>query len=219
MTFKAVIFDMGGVAVRLARHQKFVALIAQAYQQPFLRQKMFDFYEGKVSFEEVVSVTNNVFDKAGSIQDFENADFKEQVGTTDTLILNAVRCLQAQGYKVGLLTNNGYWSRQRERSMIIDEADQFDAVVESCRVGFRKPQPQIYKIMLDKLNVFPSESIMVDDSPLVLEAAHALGMGTVLVENQDTQKAIADIYRLLNGEKFNALDEISNTEWKKRVFA
>ena len=43
---------------------------------------MFDFYEGKVSFQEVIAVTNDVFKKASKINDFENASFKEMVGTT-----------------------------------------------------------------------------------------------------------------------------------------
>ncbi|CAD5220018.1 unnamed protein product [Bursaphelenchus okinawaensis] len=180
---------------------------------------MFDFYEGKLSFEEVVAVTGNVFGSTSNIEDFENSDFAKYVGQTDMLVMNAVTELQLHGMKVGLLTNNGYWSKAKKRSMIFPEANQFDVVVESCRVGYRKPQPEIYRKMLNKLNVLPTESIMVDDSPLVLEGAQLLGMSPVLVENQDTQKALDDVYKLLNGQKINDIDDIAHEGWRKSAFA
>lgn len=73
--------------------------------------------------------------------------------------------------------------------------------------------------MLSKLDVLPEQSIMVDDSPLILETARNLGMATVLVENQDTPKAVADVYKILNGEVVVPFEDIAGPNWKKRAFA
>ena len=57
--------------------------------------------------------------------------------------------LKTEGYLIGLLTNNVFRTAEKKRSVIIENAmKKFDAVVESCREGVRKPNPQIYLVSL-----------------------------------------------------------------------
>ena len=56
----------------------------------------------------------------------------------------------------------------------------FDAVVFSCNVGVRKPNPNIYKIMLKKLNVQPQEAVLIDDREENIVGAKKVGINAIL---------------------------------------
>jgi putative hydrolase of the HAD superfamily len=72
----------------------------------------------------------------------------------------------------------------------------YSPIVLSDEVGFRKPEPEIYKIMLNKLNVIAAECIFVDDIPKNLEPAANLGMNTILAKS-NPKRTIADIEQVL----------------------
>ena len=72
----------------------------------------------------------------------------------------------------------------------------FDPVILSCEVGYAKPDPEIYRIAMDRLpGIQPDEVIFLDDRVMCLPPAQALGMRTVLVENP--MQAIAATKSLL----------------------
>ena len=86
------------------------------------------------------------------------------------LVLRAKRA----GLRTGLLSNS--WGNEYPR----EGWDQmFDAVVISGEVGMRKPEPQIYRHVLDLLGVRPEETVFVDDLQPNLGAAEAMGIVTV----------------------------------------
>lgn len=66
-------------------------------------------------------------------------------------MMTAVRCLRDEGLKLGVLTNNWFLSRSTAHTLFHPQVPValFDAVVESARVGHRKPDPAIYRIILD----------------------------------------------------------------------
>lgn len=70
------------------------------------------------------------------------------MGEKDGNIAKAIEKLKQHGYKVALLTNNGYCSDKKERSLILQDVSDFDVVVESCRHGHRKPDPEIYHVWI-----------------------------------------------------------------------
>ena len=56
----------------------------------------------------------------------------------------------------------------------------FDTTVASIDVGFKKPDPKIFHLALDHLELSPEEVIMVGDNPRTdIQGAHNLGIGTV----------------------------------------
>ena len=83
-------------------------------------------------------------EKAG---DPEKVDLEEVMGEYDVNIQKAIAKLKKTGYKVALLTNNGFWSPAKERSLLLKDVSDFDVVVESCREGHRKPDPEIYHVI------------------------------------------------------------------------
>lgn len=66
----------------------------------------------------------------------------------DENIDEAIKGIKAAGLKVALLTNNGYRAADKKKSVIMECLEHFDVIVESCRVGLRKPDPEIYKVTL-----------------------------------------------------------------------
>uniref|UniRef100_A0A914BVR8 Uncharacterized protein n=1 Tax=Acrobeloides nanus TaxID=290746 RepID=A0A914BVR8_9BILA len=113
-------------------------------------------------------------------------------------VLEAIKILRDSGIKTALLTNTYYIDKQRtKRRMPIDRA-LFDSVVESCAEGIMKPHPQIFKILLDRLDIRPEECVFVDDHYANCETAKMLGMKTVHVKNSDTESALIDLEDILN---------------------
>ncbi|HEY6738599.1 MAG TPA: HAD family phosphatase [Actinopolymorphaceae bacterium] len=55
-------------------------------------------------------------------------------------------------------------------------AEAFDAVVNSARVGFAKPDPRIYTFAARRTGAAPGRCLFVDDTPRNVETARELGM-------------------------------------------
>jgi putative hydrolase of the HAD superfamily len=55
-------------------------------------------------------------------------------------------------------------------------SDYFHTAYYSNEVGFRKPELEIYQLLLDKENLNPAETFFVDDKPENVEAAKLLGL-------------------------------------------
>lgn len=56
----------------------------------------------------------------------------------------------------------------------------FDVIVNSSRVGLRKPDIRIYELTLERLQLLPQECVFVDDKPRNRDVARALGISAVL---------------------------------------
>jgi putative hydrolase of the HAD superfamily len=57
----------------------------------------------------------------------------------------------------------------------------FHVVIESSKVGLRKPDPRIYAMACEALGVDPTETVFLDDLGVNLKPARAMGMTTVKV--------------------------------------
>lgn len=98
-----------------------------------------------------------------------------------------------QSIPVGCITNNvknagtgpGMASNSERAAAVSDVMSLFDIVIESSKVGIRKPNPEIYKIACKEMNVSPAEAIFLDDLGINLKPAKALGMTTIKVLSAD----------------------------------
>jgi putative hydrolase of the HAD superfamily len=91
--------------------------------------------------------------------------------------------------KVAMLTNT-FVGPTRERDMTA-VLRLFDVVVESSRVGVRKPDPRFYQLACTEIGIEPGEAVFLDDLGVNLKPARALGMTTIKVVDPD--QAIADL--------------------------
>jgi putative hydrolase of the HAD superfamily len=101
--------------------------------------------------------------------------------------------------KTGLLTNNVISMRAEEMSGSSDPhvavLGLFDVIVESSRVGTRKPDPAFYEHACAALDIEPSEAVFLDDLGVNLKPAKAMGMTTIKVDDPDV--AIAELERVV----------------------
>ncbi len=105
--------------------------------------------------------------------------------------------LRADGYRTAMITNNVVEFRELWRTMIpLDEL--FELVVDSSEIGMRKPDPRIFRSVLDQLDVVdPARSIFLDDHPGNIAGAEAIGMRGLLV-TADYLAAITELDELLH---------------------
>ena len=93
--------------------------------------------------------------------------------------------------KVGCITNNAPVGKGAGMSSDASKAEKvseimtiFDHVIESSKLGIRKPDPRIYALMCEALDVDPARCIYLDDLGINLKPARAMGMHTIKVLNE-----------------------------------
>ncbi len=110
-------------------------------------------------------------------------------------MLHAIAVLRAHGLRTGALTNNWAAPEGATTPSGIDALECFDAIVESAKVGLRKPDPRIYMMICELLDVAPTETVFLDDLGINLKPARALGMATIRVAS--SSQALAELATLV----------------------
>jgi epoxide hydrolase-like predicted phosphatase len=90
-------------------------------------------------------------------------------------MVSAVRTASRKGIKTGLISNS-WGTGIYERAPL----EMFDATVISGDVGLHKPQPEIYLLACERLEVEPAEAVFVDDLRENCKGAEAVGMTAIL---------------------------------------
>jgi putative hydrolase of the HAD superfamily len=87
--------------------------------------------------------------------------------------------------KTGCITNNlpaNAIGSTSGRSLYVAEVMAlFDHIIESAKIGLRKPDPRIYRMMIDALKVDPKKCVYLDDLGVNLKPAREMGMTTIKV--------------------------------------
>jgi putative hydrolase of the HAD superfamily len=87
--------------------------------------------------------------------------------------------------KTGCITNNlpaNAIGSLSGRSLYVAEVMAlFDHVIESAKIGLRKPDPRIYQMMIEALAVDPRNCVYLDDLGVNLKPAREMGMKTIKV--------------------------------------
>ncbi len=106
------------------------------------------------------------------------------------------RCKTA--FRVACITNNMKhgdgpgMARSAEKAAAVAEVmTLFEHIVESSKLGLRKPDPRIYQHACELLGVTPEQCIYLDDLGINLKPARAMGMRTIKVGDPDV--AIAEL--------------------------
>ncbi len=99
-------------------------------------------------------------------------------------------------YLLGLLTNNFLLEEAgRGDGPVAEVLGLFDAVVESSRVGVRKPERRFFEIACEALGIEPHEAVFLDDLGVNLKPARAMGMRTIKVAGES--EALAELEAVL----------------------
>ena len=112
-------------------------------------------------------------------------------------MVQALRLCKAR-FKVGCITNNmaqGHGPGMSASPTGATRAGEimalFDAVIESSKAGVRKPDPRIYLMMCERLDVKPEACVYLDDLGVNCKPAAALGMKAIKVVTE--AQALTDL--------------------------
>jgi len=99
-------------------------------------------------------------------------------------MVDALKHIKAK-FRTGCITNNlpaNAIGSTSGRSLYIAEVMVlFDHVIESAKIGLRKPDPRIYRMMTEALSVDPANCVYLDDLGVNLKPAREMGMTTIKV--------------------------------------
>jgi putative hydrolase of the HAD superfamily len=210
MQFRAVIFDLGGVVLP----SPFAAF--RAYEQArglphrFVSEIIVQggdhgawsrFERGELAPDDFATAFEAECAAAGGTVVVADL-FDSMTGESGPIpeMTTAIRVIRAHGLRTGALTNNwadadGVSHVSGDSPLATELAELFDTIVESARVGLRKPDPRIYELVCDQLEVAPAETVFLDDLGANLKPARALGMTTIKVD--DPVAAVAELGAVL----------------------
>lgn len=110
----------------------------------------------------------------------------ERGAALDHDVLELISLLKPR-YKMSLLSNSpSAFLRNILHEHRLDP--YFDSVVISSEVGLIKPQPEIFKLALEKLGASPDETIFIDDNANNVTAGKAIGLTGIVYKSADQLK-------------------------------
>jgi putative hydrolase of the HAD superfamily len=109
-------------------------------------------------------------------------------------MVEALRLVGAR-FKTGCITNNlpanSIGSKGGRSFYVAEVMALFDHVIESAKIGLRKPDSRIYQMMVDALGVNPKHCVYLDELGVNLKPAREMGMTTIKVLN--VSQAISEL--------------------------
>ena len=188
-TPRALIVDMGGVILRTEDPAPRTALAQQfGMTREELEWLVFESPSadaatlGQIPEEEHWATIGRILHLSSA----EVAGFRNQFFAGDRENRELVALLRSvrPRVKTGLLSNA--WSGARRTALeAYSYLDAIDLAIYSAEVGLVKPDPRIYRLMLDRLGMQPSEAVFVDDSQKNVAAAEALGLRALHYDDND----------------------------------
>lgn len=199
MAIEAVIWDFGGV-ISSSPFEAFNRFEAEAgLQRDFIRQVNATNPETNAwaQFEQA-RIAPDAFDALFAA---ESAALGHRIpgkavlallsGDLRPKVVSALDACRAAGFKLGCITNNVPTGHGPGMSADADKARavgaimaRFDHVLESSKIGIRKPDPRIYALMCEALDVEASRCVYLDDLGINLKPARQMGMTTIKVDNE-----------------------------------
>ena len=193
---KVVFMDIGGVMLTNGWDHESRAKAAEVFgfdytEMNILHNFIYNVFEiGSISLDEYLDTV--VFDKP---RDFTKYQFKDFMYSQSLELPQMLSWLKSWKRKIDLpvfaiSSENEELNNYRIQTFNLHEL--FDGFFSSCYVGYRKPDPRIFKTALEITQVKPDECIYFDDRPMLVNAAKKLGMNSMLHQNFETTKNILE---------------------------
>jgi HAD superfamily hydrolase (TIGR01509 family) len=191
-----VVFDIGNVLVRWNPRNLFRKHIKdEARMERFLAAAL------SMDFITLTDITADfskaVADRAKAFPEFArelhlfDERWVETIGDPIEENVALLRRLRSAGRPVYGLSNFATVKFALARRMF-DFLNEFDVCVVSGHVGVAKPDPRIFSTLFERVGRPPDELVFVDDSPVNVRAARALGMAAIHYQPQvDLERELA----------------------------
>jgi len=211
MTYKTVIFDFGGV-ITSSPFEAFNRLEAEqgVPKDSVRRINSANPDDNAWARFERAELDSAGFDEAFAIEaraigiELRGADVLARLaGDVRPNMVATLDRLKVEGISISCITNNVPAGKGAGMAMDDEKAAavkavmrRFDHIIESSKAGVRKPDPRIYQMMCEALDVEPAQCIYLDDLGINCKPAAALGMAAIKVSTE--QQALDDLGALLN---------------------
>lgn len=198
---KNIIFDLGGVILNIdfsrsieAFRKLGIANIDEIFSG-YSQSNFFDsFDKGFVSDDDFISELKKYIPSQVSDHQVYEA--------WNSMILDfpaeRIELLQKlkKNYRLFLLSNTNsihfpvYNNQLKEIYEISDLSELFENTYYSFRIGMRKPDAEIFKLVINENKLKPEETLFVDDSPLNTEVAEKLGINTLVYNPEESLEKV-----------------------------
>ncbi|MEM7548624.1 MAG: HAD family phosphatase [Bacteroidota bacterium] len=194
----AIIFDLGGVIINLDTSRTFDRLQNMASNvnkstelENLYNKGFFNEYErGNISDPEFRKELSKVFqfneDQLHEIDEAWNAMLLDIPSSR----IDLVKRLKA-GYEVYVLSNTNQIHIDKFNKILFNSVGEtdldhiFHKAYYSHRTGYRKPEKEIYQLVLDQHELHSGSTLFVDDNPHNIEAAQSLSLKTLHIPEGD----------------------------------
>ena len=201
---KNIVFDIGNVIAYIDYMESINELIEEKdrkfiidnvlHAPEWTKEDTLDM--GYYSLDDFISIvgdrTDNTKDDLIKYYMYEHYKFL----IVNTKVLDLIKLLKEKNYNVYISSN-----LNKEAYEIYEKAGLFnlvDGAVLSYKEHHIKPHKTIYKILLDRYNLIPEESIFIDDRLENCEAAKSLGIDYINVKQNDYDDLINKLKNRIN---------------------
>lgn len=175
---KVVVFDFGGVVAKVDR-RPMLEFLSESFDKPYKKVKREFAHETLyIALEKPLSYWEKYGKKPlspGWKTQFD--DRKKNIVREMPGMRGLIEEIKAQGIQVALLSNT-----RENRARFIEKLgayDLFDPILLSCYLGTKKPEPEIYTLLLEHLKWGASECLFIDNRRGNVESAAGLGIDTI----------------------------------------
>ena len=198
---KNIIFDLGNVIIDLdteATKQDFNFLYGPDYEEVMADLKERNVFK---KFETGSISTQTFLNELASYDD--NITFDEIKNAWSAMLLD----IPEENYKILKKTKENYktfclsntnklhidfiYKQLKSTKGVTNLSSFFEKVYLSHEVGKRKPNEDIFQLVLDNHNLVPSETLFIDDTKKHLRGAEKLGIRTI---HMDEDMRLSDLF-------------------------
>ncbi|MCH5228091.1 MAG: HAD family phosphatase [Muribaculaceae bacterium] len=208
---KNIIFDLGGVVIDLQRRMAVDALdrlgikdassLLGEYEQkgPFLMLET-----GEISASELFDILLPHCSPGTTCNDIQEA-FEEFLREIPVERLRMITKLREKGYKLFVLSNTNpimynHWIDNAFRQEGKSINDYFHGIVLSYQERMCKPNPDLFQKVVDRYDLNPEETIMLDDSEANVQAARSIGLEARRITSDGNDSFMNVCTELLNAK-------------------
>jgi HAD superfamily hydrolase (TIGR01509 family) len=191
--FRAIIFDIGRVLVRIEVQRAMAGLAETVAMSPEeiwsaleKHPSWLDWQEGRIAPRDFYLSVNERFGTSLTFEQF--TEMWNRVLAPTPILDDKFLAPLAKNYRLCLLSNTD------PIHVVHLEANYsffkyFSRRIYSCAVGTSKPNPLIFRAGLQACKVGAQESIYIDDIPAYAEAARSLGLSGIVFQSPEQLSA------------------------------
>jgi beta-phosphoglucomutase-like phosphatase (HAD superfamily) len=199
---EAIIFDMDGLLIDSERPNKKAWQGAAAEMGHYLSDEMYHSFIGRGT-DECESVLKKEFGESFSLEEHRNIrrDIHKEVTVHGIRYLSGVVALVSWLYDKNIPMALATSSYRKEVPRRVGELLPY-LVTYSGRedAAHGKPEPDLYQVTAEKMNIDPARILVLEDSNPGVEAAYRAGMKVIMVPDMLTPTLQSEQYSLFIAE-------------------